>query len=175
MGNPKSAAKMTAVTPESDMANLSLKDSKGEAPSANGAAATNGTAGDSLDQGSDDDEDGDEGGEDGQGQANGAGEGAAKKKKKRKPRKKKKAGTGAAGGGAKGQSAPPRIPVKQLFPNDSYPVGEEVDYKNDNAYRTTSEEKKALVDIKGSYTAQYEHTILMRPNVKGVISRGDDY
>lgn len=32
-----------------------------------------------------------------------------------------------------------------------------------------------LVDIKGSYTAQYEHTILLRPNVKEVVSRGDDY
>jgi len=32
-----------------------------------------------------------------------------------------------------------------------------------------------LCDIKGSYTAQYEHTILLRPNVKEVVSRGDDY
>ncbi|RKF55724.1 Methionine aminopeptidase 2 [Golovinomyces cichoracearum] len=32
-----------------------------------------------------------------------------------------------------------------------------------------------LVDKKGSYTAQFEHTILLRPNVKEVISRGDDY
>jgi methionyl aminopeptidase len=32
-----------------------------------------------------------------------------------------------------------------------------------------------LVDVKGSYTAQYEHTILLRPNVKEVVSRGDDY
>ncbi|KAI2850879.1 hypothetical protein CBS11350_1471 [Aspergillus niger] len=32
-----------------------------------------------------------------------------------------------------------------------------------------------LCDIKGSYTAQYEHTIVLRPNVKEVISRGDDY
>ena len=33
-----------------------------------------------------------------------------------------------------------------------------------------------LVDRKGSYTAQYEHTILLRPTgVVEVISRGDDY
>jgi len=32
-----------------------------------------------------------------------------------------------------------------------------------------------LVDIRGSYTAQYEHTILMRPTCKEIISRGDDY
>jgi methionyl aminopeptidase len=32
-----------------------------------------------------------------------------------------------------------------------------------------------LLDVKGSYTAQLEHTILLRPTVKEVISRGDDY
>jgi len=32
-----------------------------------------------------------------------------------------------------------------------------------------------LSDKKGSFTAQFEHTILLRPTVKEVISRGDDY
>ena len=32
-----------------------------------------------------------------------------------------------------------------------------------------------LVDIKGCYTAQYEHTILLRPTCKEVLSRGDDF
>jgi methionyl aminopeptidase len=32
-----------------------------------------------------------------------------------------------------------------------------------------------LVDIKGSYVAQYEHTILLRPTCKEVLTRGDDY
>ncbi|KAK1771138.1 peptidase M24, structural domain-containing protein [Phialemonium atrogriseum] len=32
-----------------------------------------------------------------------------------------------------------------------------------------------LVDKKGSYTAQFEHTILLRPTVKEVISRGEDF
>lgn len=32
-----------------------------------------------------------------------------------------------------------------------------------------------LCDIKGSYTAQFEHTIILRPNCKEVLSRGDDY
>ena len=32
-----------------------------------------------------------------------------------------------------------------------------------------------LHDIKGSMTAQFEHTILLRPTVKEVVSRGDDY
>jgi methionyl aminopeptidase len=32
-----------------------------------------------------------------------------------------------------------------------------------------------LCDVKGSYTAQYEHTICLRPNCKEVLSRGLDY
>uniref|UniRef100_A0A5S6Q1V3 Methionine aminopeptidase 2 n=1 Tax=Trichuris muris TaxID=70415 RepID=A0A5S6Q1V3_TRIMR len=32
-----------------------------------------------------------------------------------------------------------------------------------------------LCDTKGSYTAQWEHTILLRPTCKEVVSRGDDY
>ncbi|XP_040569547.1 methionine aminopeptidase 2 [Lepeophtheirus salmonis] len=32
-----------------------------------------------------------------------------------------------------------------------------------------------LCDVKGSYTAQFEHTILLRPTCKEVISRGTDY
>ena len=32
-----------------------------------------------------------------------------------------------------------------------------------------------LCDIKGSYTAQFEHTFILRPTVKEVVSRGDDY
>lgn len=32
-----------------------------------------------------------------------------------------------------------------------------------------------IVDIKGSYTAQFEHTILLHPHKKEVVSRGDDF
>lgn len=32
-----------------------------------------------------------------------------------------------------------------------------------------------LCDVKGSYTAQFEHTIVLRPTCKEIISRGDDY
>lgn len=32
-----------------------------------------------------------------------------------------------------------------------------------------------LVDSPGSYVAQFEHTVLLRPNCKEIISRGDDY
>jgi len=32
-----------------------------------------------------------------------------------------------------------------------------------------------LCDIKGCYTAQYEHTLVLRPTCKEILSRGDDY
>jgi methionine aminopeptidase len=32
-----------------------------------------------------------------------------------------------------------------------------------------------LCDVKGCYTAQYEHTLLLRPTCKEVFSRGEDY
>ena len=76
--------------------------------------------------------------------------GEKKKKKKRKP-KKKKTGTS----GAKVQSDPPRVPVAQLFPNSTYPVGEEVEYLNDQQYRTTSEEKRHLDRTRADFLAEY--------------------
>lgn len=32
-----------------------------------------------------------------------------------------------------------------------------------------------LCDVKGSYTAQYEHTFILKPTCKEVLSRGEDY
>ena len=32
-----------------------------------------------------------------------------------------------------------------------------------------------LCDVKGSYTSQFEHTIVLRPTCKEVLSRSDDY
>ena len=32
-----------------------------------------------------------------------------------------------------------------------------------------------LCDVKGSYVAQYEHTVILRPTCKEVVSRGDDF
>ncbi|KAG7662999.1 MAP2 [[Candida] subhashii] len=37
------------------------------------------------------------------------------------------------------------------------------------------EEYPPIVDKRGSYTAQYEHTILLHPHRKEVVTRGDDY
>ncbi|KAL1757352.1 methionine aminopeptidase 2-like protein [Schizophyllum commune] len=66
------------------------------------------------------------------------GEATKKKKKKKKPKKKKKAAE---------QSEPPRVGLSKLFPNGIYPEGEIQPYKDDNAYRTTSEEKRYLERI----------------------------
>ena len=44
-----------------------------------------------------------------------------------------------------GQTDPPSIPISKLFPNHSYPAGQEMDHAGDfNAYRVTSAEKRAL-------------------------------
>ena len=32
-----------------------------------------------------------------------------------------------------------------------------------------------LCDVQGSYVAQFEHTVLLKPTCKEVLSRGDDY
>ncbi|KAF2864024.1 peptidase M24A, methionine aminopeptidase [Piedraia hortae CBS 480.64] len=85
---------------------------------------------------------------------------AATKKKKRKPKKKKKKGA------AKGQTSPPRIPVAQLFPDNSYPTGEQVDYKNDNSYRTTSEEKRELDRLNQDFLNEYRQAAEVHRQVR---------
>jgi len=37
------------------------------------------------------------------------------------------------------------------------------------------EEYPPLADVRGSYVAQYEHTILLRPSCKEIVSQGDDW
>lgn len=58
--------------------------------------------------------------------------GEAKKKKKKKKSKKKKVE----------QSDPPRVGLSKIFPDGHFPEGEIQEYKNDNVWRTTSEEKR---------------------------------
>lgn len=74
----------------------------------------------------DDDEAEGEGGE-------GASGAAKKKKKKKKPKKKKTAAV---------QSDPPRVGLTKIFRSGVFPVGEEVEYKNDTTSRITSEEMR---------------------------------
>ncbi|KAK8658665.1 hypothetical protein V6N13_036867 [Hibiscus sabdariffa] len=60
---------------------------------------------------------------------------AKKKKKKNKSKKKKE---------PLKQTDPPSIPVVDLFPSREFPEGEIQQYKDDNLWRTTSEEKREL-------------------------------
>ncbi|KAF6224071.1 hypothetical protein HO133_010645 [Letharia lupina] len=76
--------------------------------------------------------------------------GAAKKKKKRKPKKKK-----GAASGSKTQTMPPRVPVGNLFPNGQYPKGEIAEYRNENSYRTTNEEKRHLDQMNNDFLNEY--------------------
>ena len=119
-----------------------------QSKSANGAAPNSDKpTADAEHEDSDDDNEAEDG-------APEAGEGAAKKKKKRKPRKKKKAGAAGAGG-PKVQTAPPRVRVDELFPNDSYPEGEIQEYVNENSYRTTNEEKRHLDRMNNDFLTEY--------------------
>lgn len=121
-------------------------------------ANTKNTTADASDQDSDEDKEDDDivggGGVDGT-------DGAAKKKKKRKPKKKKKPNA------ATKQSDPPRVPVSQLFANGTYPVGEEVEYKNENTYRTTSEEKRHLDRSRNDFLQEYRQGAEIHRQVRG--------
>ncbi|TAQ91506.1 hypothetical protein B7494_g220 [Chlorociboria aeruginascens] len=76
----------------------------------------------------------------------------AKKKRKRK-RKPKKAGAG--GVGPTKQSSPPRVLLSNLFPSGEYPIGKEEEYRNENSYRTTNEEKRHLDRINNDFLQEY--------------------
>ncbi|MCJ1340113.1 Methionine aminopeptidase 2 [Bachmanniomyces sp. S44760] len=118
----------------------------------NGSEKTNGhTVGangkvESIEADPDDSEDDKEDG----GVANGSATGAAKKKKKRKPKKKKNAANS-----SKIQTSPPRVPVSNFFPENNYPEGEIVEYRNENSYRTTSEEKRHLDRMNSDFLTEY--------------------
>ncbi|KAL8658519.1 MAG: hypothetical protein Q9226_000932 [Calogaya cf. arnoldii] len=78
------------------------------------------------------------------------------KKKKKKPKKKPKKKKPSANGTIR-QSSPPRVPVASLFSTGQYPVGEEVEYRNENAFRTTNEEKRHLDRINNDFLEEYRH------------------
>jgi methionyl aminopeptidase len=90
--------------------------------------------------------------------ANGAPSGPAKKKKKKKPKKKKAAPTA--------QTDPPRVLMSQLFPNKNYPPGEEVEYKDENRYRTTNEEKRHLDNINSDFLTDYREAAEIHRQVR---------
>lgn len=58
--------------------------------------------------------------------------------------------------------------LEEFFPRHIMPLKRLVDTGIVKAY-------PPLSDINGCYTAQYEHTILIRPTCKEVLTRGEDY
>ncbi|KAH9906911.1 methionine aminopeptidase 2-like protein [Xylariomycetidae sp. FL2044] len=133
---------MAAKAPSDELKNLSISGTDGGAAAKAANVTTTGDAAENSGEDSDDDADG---------QVAEPAPGAAKKKKnkKRKPRKKKKTPTA--------QTDPPSVLMSQLFPNNSYPKGEEVEYKNENSYRTTNEEKRHLDNINSDFLTDYRH------------------
>jgi methionyl aminopeptidase len=92
--------------------------------------------------------------------------GEAKKKKKKKPKKKKKTAAAVAAAIPTEQTDPPRVLVSQLFPNKSYPKGEESEYKDENRYRTTSEEKRHLDNINNDFLDDYREAAEIHRQVR---------
>lgn len=86
-------------------------------------------------------------GDDDEGAAPAAGEGQAKPKKSRKRKSKKNKKTT--------QTSPPSILISKLFPNNTYPKGEEVEYRDENLYRTTDEEKRYLDKNNAEFLSDY--------------------
>jgi len=111
------------------------------------AAKANGNGSKAEAEDSDDDEDDKTPGE-------GGTEGGGKKKRKRK-RKPKKAG-GATALATK-QTSPPRVLLSNLYPSGEYPVGQEVEYRDENLYRTTNEEKRALDRANNDFLQEYRY------------------
>lgn len=47
--------------------------------------------------------------------------------------------------------------MANFFPTGEYPVGEIVEYKNENSYRTTNEEKRHLDRMNNDFLTEYRH------------------
>lgn len=124
------------------LANGAVK-SHGSASGGASGVANGGTAGEDSGGGSDDDAD------DHAGEATAGIDGSSQKKKnkKRKPRKKRKAPTA--------QTDPPSVLMSKLFPGNSYPKGEEVEYVDENRFRTTDEEKRHLDQMNSDFLSDY--------------------
>lgn len=125
---PPVAVKMAAQAPTEALKELTVADGV----EASGKGTKPAPSGDDDGHGEDSEDDGDDAG--------------AAAKKKRKPRKKKS---------PTAQTEPPRVRVSQLFPNQSFPAGEEVEYRDENRFRMTSEEKRHLDNLNSDFLADY--------------------
>ncbi|KAI1327200.1 peptidase [Xylariaceae sp. FL0255] len=132
---------MAAKVPQDELQKLSISGTNGSSQKGANGTAPNLDAAENS--GDDSDEDAD-----GHVAADGAAPAAKKKKnKKRKPKKKKKAPTA--------QTDPPSVLMSDLFPNNTYPKGEEVEYLNENSFRTTNEEKRHLDNLNSEFLSDY--------------------
>ncbi|CAL5362818.1 unnamed protein product [Camellia sinensis] len=90
-----------------------------------------------------------------------------KKKKKSKSKKKKELPE---------QTDPPSIPIVELFPSGEFPEGEIQQYKDDNLWRTTSEEKRELERLEkpiyNSVRRAAEVHRQVRKYIKGILKPG---
>ncbi|KZF25690.1 methionine aminopeptidase 2-like protein [Xylona heveae TC161] len=131
-----------AAKANEELAKLNLNgDEKTNGKTVNGGSAGGDADGDPGESDDDKDDEADAG--------QGGQTGAAKKKRKRKPKKKK------ASGAPKTQTSPPSVRVSDLFPNGQYHEGQIVEYKDDNAYRTTNEEKRYLDRMNNDFLSDY--------------------
>ncbi|RQM05489.1 hypothetical protein DH86_00001517 [Scytalidium sp. 3C] len=121
------------------LANLKVKDPEAVKESA-AAAITNGDGAEAED--SDEEEEKGAAGE-------GAADAAAKKKRKRKRKPKSKSANPTK------QTSPPRVLLSNLFPSGEYPVGQEEEYRGENLYRTTNEEKRHLDRMNNDFLQEY--------------------
>jgi methionyl aminopeptidase len=64
------------------------------------------------------------------------------------------------------QSEPPRVLLTTLFPNNQFPEGEIVEYKDDNSYRTTSEEKRYLDRMNNDFLTEYRYAAEVHRQVR---------
>lgn len=64
------------------------------------------------------------------------------------------------------QSDPPRILLSSLFPEEQYPAGELSDYRDENSFRTTSEEKRHLDRLNSDFLNEYRHAAEIHRQVR---------
>lgn len=58
------------------------------------------------------------------------------------------------------------MPIAQLFPDGQYPAGQEVNYLNENSYRTTSEEKRHLDRLNEDFLSDYRQAAEIHRQVR---------
>ncbi|PRQ55756.1 putative methionyl aminopeptidase [Rosa chinensis] len=99
-----------------------------------------------------------------------------KKKKKNKSKKKKAQAEHTDPQSLNGQTDPPSIPLIDLFPHGEFPEGEIQQYRDDNLWRTTSEEKRELERLEkplyNSVRRAAEVHCQVRKYIRGILKPG---